>query len=681
MTIAVEELASRPEPGADAILPGQVAEGFTGTVPRYGDPSWSLAPLVHGPGASRMTIHWTTIPGTLREELRHLTWLLINTSLPASFLIGKHSRWRTTVSSREVYPTVARWRTFCHWLHERGLSSLGECTPADLRAYALQLATDRGMPRSSAQKVLAALTRLWALDSSNPFRAGLCEPPWLSEGIDDFLPAASSTGENSTEPITPETMGPLLIWALRVVDDFADDILAAVARKEEILAKSAQTPTTAEGYAALEAYLERFIAAGMSPPSMAAGNRTGLAAKYISYMTGASIRQVHRQVLEGPWRDQLLRAHGPAPILTEISGTVDGRPWTEAIDYSEVRALKAHLATAAYIVVSYLTGMRPGEIQGLEKGCCPDPESGHHLIHGTVFKTAVDNDGNHVPQGVIRDVPWVAIEPVARAIRTVERTVPSGHLFGGYSPAAMNTRIEKFIAWASDLAGKLDRPHEAIPADRHGPVGVSRFRRTLAWHIARRPGGLVALAVQYGHMRTAMSAGYASRSRNGIHDLLDFETALAVASTLTSLSEGLANGAGVSGPAARRAINAARNAPEFAGAIVNVRQARALLQNPSLTVYENPSAMLMCVYKPDRALCNRIAERETPRLDRCVPACANMARTDGHAHLMRRQADSLEEQALHSPEPLGHRLRARAARLREEADQHARTRTVLQEAE
>ena len=33
-------------------------------------------------------------------------------------------------------------------------------------------------------------------------------------------------GENSIEPITPETMGPLLIWALRVVDDFADDILA-----------------------------------------------------------------------------------------------------------------------------------------------------------------------------------------------------------------------------------------------------------------------------------------------------------------------------------------------------------------------------------------------------------------------------------------------------------------------
>ncbi|WP_415853487.1 hypothetical protein [Sinomonas sp. G460-2] len=332
-------------------------------------------------------------------------------------------------------------------------------------------------------------------------------------------------------------------------------------------------------------------------------------------------------------------------------------------------------------MVSYLTGMRPREIQGLERGCCPDPESGRHLIYGRVFKTAVDEDGNHVPQGIVRDVPWVAIEPVVRAIRIVERMVPDGYLFGGVAASTMNPRIEKFIAWASGLAKKLDRPHEVIPADGYGSVGVSRFRRTLAWHIARRPGGLVALAVQYGHMRTAMSAGYASRSRNGIHDLLDVETALAVADTLASLNEGLANGVGISGPAARRAIHAAQHAPEFAGTIINPRQARALLQNPSLTVYENPTAMLMCVYRPDRALCHRVTERDSPRLDRCVPACANIARTDGHAQLLRQEAESLEAQAAHSPEPLGHRLKARAQRLREEADQHDRSRIPLEETE
>jgi len=414
---------------------------------------------------------------------------------------------------------------------------------------------------------------------------------------------------------------------------------------------------------------------------MAAGNKTGLAATYISYVTGASIRQVHHQVIAGRWRERLLSADGPAPVFTELSGTVDGHPWKKFIDYSEVGTLKTHLTTAAYIVVSYLTGMRPRELQGLERGCCPEPESGRYLIYGRVYKTAVNDDGNHVPQGTIRDVPWVAIEPVARAIRTVERMKPDGYLFGGLPPDTMNMRIEKFITWASNLAKTLDRPQETVPEDTHGSIGVSRFRRTLAWHIARRPGGLVALAVQYGHMRTAMSAGYAARSRNGMHDLLDLETALAAAATLTALNEDLANGAGISGPAARRAINAAQHAPEFAGTIVNARQARALLENPSLTVYENPSAMLMCVYKPDRALCNRVTERETPRLDRCIASCANIARTDDHAHLMRQEAESLEKQAPSSPEPLRHRLEARARRLRQEADQHDRSRIVLEETE
>lgn len=544
MTLTVEgtvPLLARQSP---AILPALIDESFTGTVPQYGDSSWSLSPLAHGPGTSKPTIHWDTVPAVFREEVRYLSWLLINTSLPASFLIGKHPRWRTTVSPRLVYPTVTKWRALCHWLQAKGKSSLRDCTETDLRAYALYLAGERALSRGQVQKEFAALTRLWALDSSAPLPLGICEPPWLSEGADDFLPTGSSAGENSTEPITPETMGPLLIWAMRVVDDFADDILAAVQRKKDIIAGSKQNPATPEGQAALETYLGRLITDGSPLPSMVAGNKSGLAATFIAHVTGAAIRQVHYQVISGPWRERLMSADGPAPIWTELSGTVDGRPWTDVIDYSQAETLKTHLLTAAYIVVAYLTGMRPREIQGLRRGCCPEPESDRHLIYGHVYKSAVNDEGNHVPQGIPRDVPWVAIEPVVRAIRTAERINPDGYLFGNLPPTTMKGRIQKFMVWASKLARSLERPHEIVPEDKYGPVGVSRFRRTLAWHIARQPGGMVALAVQYGHMRTAMSAGYASRSRNGMHDLLDLETALATADTLTALNEDLGKRAG-----------------------------------------------------------------------------------------------------------------------------------------
>lgn len=67
----------------------------------------------------------------------------------------------------------------------------------------------------------------------------------------------------------------------------------------------------------------------------------------------------------------------------------------------------------------------------------------------------------------------------------------------------------------------------------------------------------MALAIQYGHMRTAVSGGYAASGRDNIHQLLDIETAWATADTLTTLHDDLARGLGIFGPAARRAIHAA----------------------------------------------------------------------------------------------------------------------------
>ncbi len=192
----------------------------------------------------------------------------------------------------------------------------------------------------------------------------------------------------------------------------------------------------------------------------------------------------------------------------------------------------------------------------------------------------------------------------------------------------------------------------------------------------------VALAVQYGHLRTAISGGYASRSRDGIHDLLDIETARATADTLATLHDDLTEGVGISGPAARRAIHAANHAPAFAGTIFSARAARDLLENPSLTVHDNPKAYLMCVYNREKALCHRLAgQQETPSLDRCQPTCANITRTDHHATQLMALADVLEKQAgTLTPAPMGKRLQARADNLRAIAKNHHNNRLTLAEA-
>src|SRR5438477_3327737 len=55
----------------------------------------------------------------------------------------------------------------------------------------------------------------------------------------------------------------------------------------------------------------------------------------------------------------------------------------------------------------------PPVVLGLRTGCCPDPDrdggSGHHLIRGNEYKTALDEDGNHLSTGMERGVPWIAI--------------------------------------------------------------------------------------------------------------------------------------------------------------------------------------------------------------------------------------------------------------------------------
>jgi hypothetical protein len=361
-----------------------------------------------------------------------------------------------------------------------------------------------------------------------------------------------------------------------------------------------------------------------------------------------------------------------------------------------------HLGTAAAVICLYLTGMRPQEMQGLRSGCCPDPGPGpggtaqRHLIRSRHYKNVTDADGNHVSAGEDREVPWVAIAPVVRAIRVLESIVPAGELLlsaachtfgiqhrphaGALKGKTLNTRIEDFITWANREAARHGIPEQAIPGDPGGAVGMSRFRRTLAWHVARRPGGLIALAIQYGHMRTILdartSSGYASRSARGIHGVLDVETALASADTAARLGDRLAAGERISGPAARRALTAAAGAPRFEGRLVTknfARQAAAYLARDGLLLFDNPGSCLICVFKRDTALCEPGPGATAPSQHDCRPGCGNSVRIDQHARDLRERAHRTDQLADCAPEPVARRLRAAAGRDRAVADAHDAT--------
>ncbi|MFE9394762.1 integrase [Streptomyces flavidovirens] len=696
MTIPLDDLAPMPDPATPFVTAGRLPAD-AGPVARYGDAVWCLHPLIENPGAVRSRIYWSNFPDSFREECRYLAYRLINDALPPLFLAARGIAWRQRISPDGCHQAVLSWAELAKWCHENGTTTLRDFGEDDWLEYH-RFVLAKGLARSSVLQRLTSMQRLWIFDHTGRHPLGIAEPPWNREGCDDYLPAASPQGENATDPISPATMGPLLIWALRVVEDFADDILGAWAECARMMAMPRHGSDNQAARLKLEAYLQVLELMRLPVPTVQRHGKPAFAVTYIAGLTGASKSQVQHALDADPrWSEIKDTQPGPCPLPVRFTGVIDSKPWTEAIDFSDAGVLIRHLGTAAFIVIAYLTGMRPGEVLGLRSGCCPDAGSGRHLIHGHEFKTARDEHGNHLSRGLPRAVPWVAIPPVVTAIRVLERMVPPGallfdthsHQFLAHRKSAKGTltlyalrdRVEDFAAWASELAERLDRPHEAVPPDPGGLIGTARFRRTLAWHIARRPGGLVALAIQYGHMRTAVSAGYASRSRDGIHTLLDIETARVTAETLTTLHDDLESGTGVSGPAAQRLIHAAAQAPAFIGTITTSRQAKALLSNPLLTVHDNSRAFAMCVYNRDKALCRRVQDEDVPRLDRCVSTCANIARTDQHATQLTVQAATLEEQAESGvlPPPLADRLRGQAVRLREHAEHHHNHRITAQE--
>ncbi|MEU2855603.1 hypothetical protein [Streptomyces syringium] len=181
-------------------------------------------------------------------------------------------------------------------------------------------------------------------------------------------------------------------------------------------------------------------------------------------------------------------------------------------------------------------------------------------------------------------------------------------------------------------------------------------------------------------MRTVLdartSSGYGSRSRGGMHSVLDVETALAAADTAAQLRDRLAAGEKLSGPGARRALTAAATTPRFEGRIVPAtfaKKAATFLARDGAILFDNPDAMLIRAFKRDNALCEPGSGATAPRQHDCQPGCGNTVRTDTHARQLRERADEIDQLAASSPCPLGKRLRANAGRLRETADTHDAT--------
>ena len=192
-----------------------------------------------------------------------------------------------------VYGTLHNWRRFAEWLEGRGIRSLADCSMAVLHDYG-QHVLEAGRRREYTLGILLSLTRLWAFDQLSARPSGIGRPPWEELGVEGYLPATTAArgGENSTEPVAEQTMGPLLIWAMRVVEDLSADIFAAQAERQRVIEAARAAVPTPDGRAALEAYFRPLLAGQAPVPSFRMKGQVFLNRTYVSGITGAAPAQV-----------------------------------------------------------------------------------------------------------------------------------------------------------------------------------------------------------------------------------------------------------------------------------------------------------------------------------------------------------------------------------------------------
>lgn len=658
----------------------------------FADDVWDLEPLAGKTTMQAPTINFTSSPERFRDSLKRIVWCTANLTTPID-LLERPTAVRTRVSAGTVRHIFATgFRAFARWLDDQDVQQLDDVDERLLASYADHIATSNLSRAIKAQR-LFGVTRIWLLAPYLPASDRIPQPPWERDGLDDLLGPANWSAENKTIPVHPQTMSPLLVWSLRIVEDLGDDILAA-SRERERLDGQLGTVRGAEAARRLHDYLTEARTTGRPLPGYEVRGRLSVARRYICASLGVSAGSFSKHDIGE------LSVELGTPLDLPVTGHIDGRPWAGHLHYHTVPGLRQMLFAACIVTISYLSGMRGEEVRALERGCCQRDDvdgvrpSGFRIVARS-FKDALDQDGNAVRGGAVREQPWHVIEPVARAVDVLEQLHDDDLLFPSQQfsgrdnsagqvvrDALVNRLIARYIDQLNELADTLERPHERVPDDPEGNVTLGRFRRTLAWFIYRRPAGRIALGIQYGHLQGFTSDGYGSRVSNSLRDVFPMEEAYAIADTLNDAAERLEAGEQVSGPAADRFVRGvAEYASTYQGQYLTPRQAAKLRRNPLLRIYDNSEQMLACVYDATKALCHPDNQRTqstttAPDLSRCDPGCANGARTDTHVARLNDERAWHEQQADTSstPEPLRQRHQQRAAALELLIAEHQATR-------
>jgi hypothetical protein len=607
---------------------------------RFGDDVWVLTPAIHQRHLRRITLDFRTLPIRFRLVAKELFYLLLTGDLPPECASIR------TITTIRSYFSFAR--SFLRWVDQRQAAALSTLTTADFEEFERRLASERICKEVRQQKWRAA--RLFWLCRAKLTTDRLTFDPAIFLAEDGQAGGSRSRrgSENTTDRIPEPVHAPLLVWALRWVDDFADDVLRACsewsvlfARGKASRSRRKQPMVNREIPERLTAVLAQYRADGRPLPGHHGAVNLSHLAREVD-CTRAALCQSRSVQIQQAAED--LGIDDGIYLWTEVRGRLEGQPWLEKIPYGGVELLARLLQTACYIVVAYLSGMRDSEVKHLQRGCLTvwRDDSGQVVrrrVTGLAFK------GEHDPTGV--SATWIVTAPVERAIRVLEALQPSSqrYLFAVLPTsrqylndrtaqvtvtAATNHDLVLFARWITGYCAAYGRA-DGIPhvQGREWRLSTRQFRRTLAWFIARQPGGVIAGAMQYRHLRVQMFEGYAGTSDSGFRAEVQAEEAIARGEKLGDLIVNHEHHR-LRGPAAAEAearLTEFERHVQFHGKVVNDdKRMKRHMDRHDPHVY--PGRFVTCAHHADRALCWRGDGEDGPSLPDCVPLrCRNVALT------------------------------------------------------
>ncbi len=675
---------------------------------RFGDPVWDLSAAIEDRHSARQAVHWDGFPTPFRHACKLYLFALLNIVDDAPRLDSARS---TYPHIKTILGELVPLRRFTTWLLERGVTSFDRASAEHLDDYLRHVTDASGISAESKRSALQAIKRLHLYRDALPPHCRLpAVPLWGGASARGLANYESSWGKPNTTPrIHPDVMEPLLSAALVVTHTVAADLLPAA---RNLLAmrnlahqiapdiRRARTRTVSV-FETTKAQLECLLAALGRNDASLPGIRTG-GTTSVDLMGLAVGGWLHQTELRRMKETSVLIAKYGLPVdvdmlrinIFSVTGT---HCWRKSpVDASELVELLRHVTTACFVVIAYLSGVRTGEALNLRRGCISrDSKLALTLMSGHQLKA----------EGSRRDrspatIPWVVTDETARAVSVLEHITVSDLLFPAFSvcsqqrflfgatrtrtPGSINTDITSFIEWFNrEVAPAVNHPQ--IGADPNGKIQVPRLRRTLAWHIVRRPGGTIAGATQYGHLHTQMIQGYAGGADAGFLDDITFEQFLHRAEIIHDDSQRLERGEHVSGPAAGEYRARVARASTFAGlTLTSKSQINQALSNPDLQIHHG--AVVTCVFRRETAACLEPTGSATePFWSRCRLGCVNAARTDRDAGSLGQHVTALERDlaTLALPEPLRQRIQFRLIEHRKALAEHESSRptTVRTEGE